>query len=185
MLRLCAAIALALSPLAAAADEFTDTLESALAAYRDGDVTAARQDLEYASKLLAAMKAESLAKFLPPAQPGWTRAEGDAGGMAASMGMFGGGTTASATYRRDAQELTITLVADSPMVSGIAAMLGGVASMGGGKPIRVQRTEFGMNGEDLQGVVEDKVLVSVGGNASLEDKTAYLEAMDLRALADF
>jgi hypothetical protein len=29
------------------------------------------------------------------------------------------------------------------------------------------------------------VLVSVGGTASVEDKTAFLEAMDLGALADF
>ena len=60
---------------AAAADEFTDTLEGALEAYRSGDISAAQQDLEYAGKLLTAMKSESLAKFLPAAPAGWKREE--------------------------------------------------------------------------------------------------------------
>ena len=37
------------------------------------------------------------------------------------MGMLGGGVTAAATYRKDAESFTITLVADSPMVSGLGA----------------------------------------------------------------
>jgi hypothetical protein len=179
------ALALVGAALPAAADEFTDTLESALSAYRDGDVDGARQDLEYGTKLLTAMKAETLAKFLPQPLAGWTRedaGDAEAGGM---MAMFGGGTTASATYRKGTEEMTITLVAGSPMVSGMAAMIGGLASMGGGKPVRIQRTEFGMNEGELQGVVDDKVLVTVSGNATIEDKTAHLEAMDFKALADF
>ena len=60
-----------------------------------------------------------------------------------------------------------------------------MAAIGGGKPIRIQRTEFTENDGDLQGVVDGKVMVSVGGNASVEDKTALLEAMDFEALADF
>ena len=81
--------------------------------------------------------------------------------------------------------LTITLVANSPMVSGIGAMITGMGAMTGGKPIRVQRTEFSMNEGELQGGVDGKVMISVGGNAGIEDKTAYLEAMDFDALADF
>jgi hypothetical protein len=179
-------LALAAATLPAAADEFTDTVESALSAYRDGDVEGARQDLEYATKLLTAMKAESLAEFLPPALAGWTREDaGDAAEAGGMMAMLGGGTTTAATYRKGDAEMTITLVAGSPMVSGMAAMIGGLASMGGGKPIRIQRTEFGVNEGELQGVVGGKVLVSVSGNASIEDKTAHLEAMDFKALADF
>jgi hypothetical protein len=181
-----AALALALFAGAAAADEFTDTLESALSAYRDGDVAAAQQDLDYAGKLLLAMKSESLATFLPAAPAGWTRGENpDAAEAGGFMGMFGGGTAASATYTGDGQEMTMTLIADSPMISGMAGMLSGLSAMGGGKPIRVQRTEFALNEQDLQGVVGGKVMVSVGGNAAIEDKTALIDAMDLKALAAF
>ena len=56
----------------------------------------AREDLDYAGKLLTAMKSEALAKFLPAALPGWTREEAAAEDAAAAggfMGMLGGGTT--------------------------------------------------------------------------------------------
>jgi hypothetical protein len=170
----------------ALADEFTDTLESALEAYRGGDVDAAQQDLDYAGKLLTAMKSESLARFLPAAPTGWTREEsGDGGDASGVMGMFGGGTAASATYRRGEAEMSLNLIANSPMITGMAGMLSGIAAMGGGKPMRIQRTEFALNEQDLQGVVGGKVMVSVGGNASVEDKTALIDSMDLGALADF
>jgi hypothetical protein len=170
---------------AAAADEFTDTLEGALDAYRAGDIGAAQQDLEYAGKLLTAMKSESLAKFLPPAPAGWTREEGGDGEAAGMMGMFGGGTVASATYRRGEETMELSLIANSPMITGMAGMLSGIAAMGGGKPMRIQRTEFALNEQDLQGVVGGKVMVSVGGDAPVEDKTALVDSMDLGALAEF
>jgi len=179
-------VAAGIAAVPAVADEFTDTLESAIKAYGDGDVAGAQQDVEYAGKLLTAMKAESLSKFLPPALAGWTREDqnaDDAGGM---MAMIGGGTTAGASYKKpDGTELTITLVANSPMVNGLAAMIGGMATVGGGKPIRIQRTEFANSDGEMQGVVNGKVMISVSGDATVEDKTAYLEAMDFKGLAEF
>ena len=182
-----AVLALALA-LPAAADEFTDTLESALEAYRAGDISGARADLDYAGKLLTSLKSEALAKFLPAALPGWTRGEAsdeDAAAAGGFMGMLGGGTSAAATYTKEAQSLTITLVADSPMVSGLGAMVSGMAGLTGGKPMRVQRTEFTDQDGSLQGVVNKRVMVSVSGDASVEDKKAFLEAMDFEALGEF
>ncbi len=175
---------LAFAP-AASADEFTDVVDGALEAYEQGDITVAREELDYAMKLLSDLKAQSLAGFLPEALPGWTRTEADAEGGGMAMAMLGGGTTAAASYTDGSRELTITLMANSPMVSGVGAMITGMASLGGGKPIRIQRTQFGVNGDEMQGVVDGDVLVSVSGDASVEDKTAYLEAMDLKALGDF
>ena len=75
------------------------------------------------------MKSEALAKLLPAAQPGWTReaAAEEEAGAGGFMGMLGGGTSAAATYRKGAESFTITLVADSPMVSGLGAMISGMA----------------------------------------------------------
>jgi hypothetical protein len=183
---LIAALALA-TALPAAADEFTDTIDSALSAYRDNDVKGARAELDYAIKLLDSMKSASLAKLLPAPLPGWTREEaadeGEGAGMA--MAMFGGGTAAAARYTDGTADMTITLVADSPMVSGFGAIMSGIAGAGGGKPIRIKRTQFTLNEGDLQGVVDNKVMVSVSGSASLEQKTAQIEAMDFEALGDF
>jgi len=187
MLRFLPAVLVAgLAVAPALADEFTDTLDSAITAYNHGDVAGAQQDVEYAGKLLTAMKAEGLAKFLPAAQDGWTRADQNVEEAGGVMAMIGGGTTTGATYKKaDGTEMTITLVANSPMVSGIAAMIGGMASMGGGKPMRIERTEFANNDGELQGVVDGKVMITVAGDATVEDKTAYLEAMDFKGLAEF
>jgi len=169
----------------AMADEFTDVVQSALEAYADGDITVAREELDYAMQLLTAMKADSLATFLPEPREGWTREAAEAEGAGPAMAMFGGGTAAAATYRRGAEEFTLTLLANSPMVSGIGAMVSGMASLGGSQTVRIQRTQFSVDGDEMQGVAGGKVLVSVSGNARVEDKTAHLEAMDFRALADF
>lgn len=182
LLGLCVLVA-----MPAMADDVTDTLESALKAYKEGDVEGATQDLSYATKLLASMKSERLAKFLPDALPGWTREAAEADEGAGLMGMLGAGTTTAATYTKGDEEMTITLVANSPMVSGIASMISGLAgaAAGGQKPLRIQRTKFQADGDTLQGVVGNKVMVSVEGSAPMEDKTAYLEAMDFKALSDF
>lgn len=169
----------------AAADEFTDVLESALEAYRDGDVVGARADVEYATKLLDARKAETLAAFLPAAPAGWTREEAEADGAGIAMAMFGGGTAAAATYRRADEQFTLTLVANSPMVSGMGAMVSSLAAVAGSGSRRIQRTEFAVSDGDLQGVVGGKVLVSADGTASLDDMAAVIDLMDLRALAEF
>jgi hypothetical protein len=172
------------APLAHA-DEFTDVVDSALKAYAEGDITVAMEELDYATKLLGDMKSASLGRYLPEALPGWTRAEASAEGTGMAMAMFGGGTSAAATYSNQDGDLTITLVANSPMVNTVGGMLTGMASLAGGKPIRVQRVQFIDNEGELQGVIDNRVLVSVSGAASLESKKAYLESMDFEALRDF
>jgi hypothetical protein len=181
-----AALAAALAAMPVSADEFTDVIDGALEAYGDGEITIAREELDYAIKLLAMMKSESLSGFLPEALPGWTKTKGDGGdGGGAAMAMLGGGTTASAEYSNGSNNVSMTLMADSPLVSGMAAMITGMASMGGGKPVRIQRTQFGINDDEMQGVVNKRVMVTLSGNASVEDKKAYLEMMDLKALGNF
>jgi hypothetical protein len=177
--------ALPLGALPVAADEFTDTLESALKAYRDGDVKAAGEDLSYATKLLGNQKAGALARFLPPAPSGWTREDEAPEDEGVGMAMLGGGTTVAATYSNGASEAKISLLADSPMVGSLGAMLGGLASITGAKPIRIQRVEFTESDGELRGLVDNHVLVTVSGDATTEDKRALLEAMDLGGLKDY
>lgn len=177
------ALMLVAQPLAA--DEFEEVLGSALDAYRDGDLTIVREELDYALQLLAGMRAESLADFLPPAQDGWEREEVDTQGGAAALGMFGGGTVASATYRRGDDEFTLTIMADSPMVSGMAAMFSGMAGMGGNRAVRIQRQQFAVGEEEVQGVVGGKLLVQAEGRVPTDVMVAHIEAMDLGALANY
>jgi hypothetical protein len=167
-----------------AADEFTDVVEEALRAYRAGDVDAAREELDYAVKLLSEAKAASLSGFLPDA-PGWTKEAAEGAGAGFAMAMLGGGSAAAATYRRGAEEFTLTLVANSPMVGGIAAMVGGMSSLAGAETRRIQRTQFAVGDGQLQGVVDGRVLVTAAGAAPVDAMVSVIELIDFRALAAF
>ena len=82
--------------LPAAADEISDTLQSALDAYSKGDAAYALEELDYARQLLLELKTEALARFLPEAPEGWTREINSE--MNAGLAMMGGGTGAEASY---------------------------------------------------------------------------------------
>jgi hypothetical protein len=61
----------------ALADDITDALNAAIAAYEAGDLQDARAEIAYATQLLNDLQAEGLAGFLPAALPGWTREVSD------------------------------------------------------------------------------------------------------------
>jgi hypothetical protein len=179
-----ALVALTIAVQPAAADEFEAVVDEALQAYRDGELTIAREELTYALQLLTGMRAETLADFLPAPLDGWRRDDPDIQGTQA-MAMFGGGTAASATYRRNGDEFTLTLTADSPMVSGMAAMFTGMAGMQGGRSVRIQRHQFSVGEGEVTGVVGGAVLVQAQGRVPTDAMVAHVEAMDLGALANY
>lgn len=180
-----AALLLAASLQPLWADEFEDVVGDALDAYREGDVTVAREELSYAMGLLTRMKAEELASFLPEPLPGWERELEDPASSGMAMSMFGGGTAATANYRRGDDDFTLSLMADSPMVSGMAAMFSSMASVAGTRSARIQRQQFAIEDGEMQGVIGGKVLVQASGSAPIEDMQAHIEKMDLGALADY
>jgi hypothetical protein len=102
-----------------------------------------------------------------------------------ALTMVGGGAAAAATTRRAAAEFTLPLLANSPLVSGIAAMVSGMSSIAGSETRRINRTTFSISDGEMQGVVGGKVLVSASGTASADDMAAVIEQIDFRALGDF
>jgi hypothetical protein len=180
-LMLCTALAAAPAP--SFADEFTETVEGALEAYRAGDVDAAREDLDYAVKILAGAKAGALAALLPEPAAGWRREQGE--DATAAMAMFGGGVSASAVYRRGEEDFTLTLLADSPMVSSIGAMMGGLAAVPDVTTRRIERETFAVTDGQIQGVIDDRVLVTAEGSAPVEAMFEAIERLDFKGLKDF
>ena len=59
-------------PLPAAADDITDALTSAIAAYEQGEITDALDEMAYAEQLLQRLQAQGLTAFLPEPLDGWT-----------------------------------------------------------------------------------------------------------------
>ena len=165
----------------ARADEVTDTLNSALEAYEEGDIRYALEELEFAKQLLVAMKTDALAGFLPEPPAGYSREISD--DMNAGLAMMGGGSGAEATYSNGSDEFTITILADSPMM----AMMGGMISNAGVMGLevrRVGRQKFAVQDGDLFGLVGGRILVQATGD-DLDFLVEVLKTMDFKGLKNF
>jgi len=97
------------------ADEITDQIDTARKAYESGELRTAVETLNFAVTKIQEQMTANLVKLLPEPLPGWTAdaPESQAGGMAAMIT----GTTLTRTYRReDGTEITLSLMADSPLM---------------------------------------------------------------------
>ncbi|WP_296765919.1 hypothetical protein [Sediminimonas sp.] len=172
---------MAATPLAA--DEITDALESARDAYEAGDIQYAIEELDFAKQRLAALKTDELAQFLPPAPEGWERRlDSEIGG---AMAMMGGGSGAEAEYTPagEGAGYTITMMADSPMIAAVAAMMSN-AGMMGVQVERVGRQKFIVQDGEVTGLVANRILIKAAG-ADPDTLLAALEQIDYRALGRF
>lgn len=170
----------------AVADDFEDSLEAALEAYQAGDITAAKEEIDFAAQLLNQIKTASLSAFLPEAMEGWERMDGDSS-EAATMAAFGGGQMASATYTKDDARIDIQIMANNQMVTALGAMFSNPALMGAaGKVKRIARQKVVVTPDgELQAMVDKRIMVQLSGPGPVEDKEAYFEMIDFKALKDF
>ncbi|NYS25571.1 hypothetical protein HUK65_11255 [Rhodobacteraceae bacterium 2376] len=169
----------------AAADPFMAALETALEAYQDGDLQYAEDELAEAQRILAEMKAQGLAAFLPDPPEGWSR-EIDTDAAAGMMGFMGGGVMAKATYSGPSDSFELTLMADNPMVAQLAMMLGNSAMIAqmGGQLERINRTRFLREDRSLRAIIGNRILVTAEG-ADSDVMIPVLEGMDFRAMESF
>jgi len=170
---------LAAGPLSA--DEITEALQSAIEAYEEGDTQYALEELDYAKQLLMAQKTDALVEFLPAAPEGWSREVNTE--MNAGLAMMGGGTGAEATYEGEGQRITVTVMADNPMVSGMAGMISNAALLGA-KIERLGREKFMVQDGEVNGLIDKRILVKAEGG-EVETMLALLETMDFRGLKRF
>ena len=180
------ALAIAVTTLIAApaalADDVTDAIAEASAAYAEGDLAYAKESLDFASQLIGQMNTQSLATLLPEPLDGWEAGEVETETMGAAL--FGGGSTTTRTYTKGNEAVTVQYIANSPMVAQMAGMFS-AAAMAGGKLIRLGRQKA-MVDEDggIQFVVDNKVMVQIDGSASADAMLAYAKAIDIKALKD-
>lgn len=172
----------ALLPLPALADDITDALNAAIAAYEAGDIQDARAEIAYATQLLNDLQSEGLSAFLPEALPGWTRTVSE--DPATGLGFMGGGSAAEAEYSGPGGSFTIVMLADNPMVGAMAGMLGNATVMATmGRIERINGESFLSANDELSGLIGGRVLVQASG-ATVADMGAHLEQVDFDALAD-
>lgn len=168
-------------PTVAVADDVTETLQSALTAYEEGDIQYALEELEFAKQLMQSMKTADLAKFLPEAPDGWEREVSTE--MNHGLAILGGGAGAEATYSNDTYVFTITIMADNPMVGALSGMMASAGLMGM-KLERVGRMKYLNQDGEMSGIVDGRILIQASG-ADPEIMKPLLEQIDHRALEDF
>ena len=179
-----AAVALLAFTAPAAADEVEEALQFALEAYQAGDLNAAKEELDFASQLIAQMKAAGLSAFLPQPLEGWTRRDEENSGQA--MG-FMGGSMAKSTYVNGNENVEIQLMANNQMVAAMAGLFNNPAMMGAqGTVKRIERQKVLINQSgELQALIDNRILVQISGRAPVEVKEAYFAAIDFKGLEDF
>jgi hypothetical protein len=172
-----AAFCLLAAPLAA--DEVTDTLHSAIEAYEAGDMQYALEEAQFAVQKMAALKTAGFAALLPEPQDGWTREMSDSGNAMAMA--FGGGTMVEASYTKDGESFTISMIADSPMIASMGAMFANPALMQG-ELVRVGREKFVQKDDEITGLIANRILIQARGPET-EAMLAHLKTLDFKALA--
>lgn len=173
------------------ADDVTDSIQEATAAYESGDIATAVDSLNYAVQLLQQMKGASLAELLPEPLDGWSAEDAESASVGAAM--FGGGLTAERSYRKDKSAVDIQIVTDSPMLQGMMAMFSNpmFAASSGGKMTKINgqkvilKYDQGSKDGEVQIMVKNRYMVTVSGdNVSEDELKAYVEAMDFTKFAD-
>lgn len=176
--------ALAVSALlvtGARADDISDALNEAKAAYDGGDISGTKRALEIASQLVAQKQAEGLSKLLPAAPAGWTAENTD--NNASITAVFGGGVTAERRYARDGKTIQLTLMANSPLLGSMAAMFTNPQILGGmGKVFRVKGRIGVMTDDNEIQLALGKTFVTISGTAAEADKRALLDLVDVAAV---
>src|SRR5271166_2952045 len=188
-MRLCCWIAVLLLFVTVAsvahADDVTDQINEALKAYQNHDTQTAIAALDAATNLLRQSRADALKKLLPAPPPGWTADAAES--TAVSVAMLGGGVTASRVYHNAIQRVEVQLVADSPMLQTVAALIASpLGAIGGMKTVVIggRRMSYTENDHSYMTLVADKVIVRVEGNADTPDATlkSFIALIDYGAI---
>ncbi len=172
----------------AGADDVEEQIRLGLDSYRQGDYKAAIDDLNFAVAQIREKLNAQQATLLPEPLEGWTASETEHN--TAAMSMLGGGAHLTRTYRRGDESVEITIMAGSPMVSSLLAMINNPMMLSGNpnmKPYRFKRIR-GVR-EETRGDI--KITLALGGQimvqlagrgAGEESLESYLAVLDFEEI---
>ncbi len=190
---LTAAILCSLVSTAAYADEISDQITAGLEAYKEQDYKTALEELKFVTAQIQQLNQDEMQKLLPQPLEGWTEKEGNNRDNQVAMSMMGGGTTMKKEFQRGKERVTVSVLANSPMMQMMTMMMKNPAMMAGQKntkPYRYKKAK-GMIKKDkkkteISLVLAGQILVQVTGK-KLEDEAVlkqYLEQLDFAKLKD-
>ena len=170
------------------ADELSDSLAKAQALYAQGKYTEAIAELNFAIAQIQTKQMEQYETLFPVALPTWTadKIESQAG-----MAIMGGGISLSRYYHNEAgANVSVSIVSDSPMMSGMLMAMGNPLMLGGKKVVTIKGEKAVDDWDNdsksgkLQLIVDSRVLITIDGNSleKKEDLLAYANAIDFAKL---
>lgn len=164
------------------ADDVEDAVSEAMEAYKNKDYKGATEALDFATTLIRQKKGNVLEGYLPLPLNGWTAEEAES--AAAGTAMFGGGVNASRTYTKGDKRVTVSLITDSPMLSGVMMMMGNPMFAGseGGKLQRIKGQKAMVKEGEITMTVSN-TLVTINGNANEADLIEYAKGVDVDGLS--
>lgn len=168
----------------ALADDIRDAIEEARRAYQANDMAAAKAALDVASQLIAQRSASGLARFLPAAPAGWRADEAETDASAAAM--FGGGLIAKRRYSNGQRDVTVQVLANSPVIAQLSPMFGNAQLLGAmGRVFRFKGKTAVIGRDGNIQVLLGRTLISIEGSGTEAEKRALLEAIDIAAVEAF
>ncbi len=165
------------------ADDVTDQINEALAAYARKDMPTAIAGLEAATSLMRQKRADAYGLLLPAPPKGWTADAVET--ISSGMAMVGG-AGASREYHKGGSTVKMSILSDSPLLqvmttfatSGFAAMAGARTQI-----INGRRTIYMKDDGSFTAIVADRVLVRVEGQGQPEDVLKqFLTSIDFAAV---
>jgi hypothetical protein len=174
----------AVSPPPVWADDVTNQINEALSAYGRKDLPTAIAGLEAALNLMRQGRADAYGALLPAAIRGWTA--DDVETISAGVAMIGGGTGASRKYHKGDDIVTVSILADSPLLQAMSTLASsGLAAMTGMRTqiVNGHRTLYMKDDGAFTTFIGDRVLVRVEGKGLPEDTLKqFLNAVDFAAV---
>lgn len=151
------------------ADDVLNSLERAKRLYEQGNYSQAVSELQFTAGLIQDRQMDHYKIILPEPPSGWT---GDKAQVSRGTGLgVGGGITVSRSYHRsDGQSVTVEGVTDSPLVAGLAMILGNPLLMGNNRLVMVNGEkaieEWDQNSGSgkLQIIIHNRMLVTISGS---------------------
>jgi hypothetical protein len=182
---LAASAILLLSPAVSRADDVTDKISEAAAAYQRADLPAAIAALDAAAGQLRQKRADALISLLPLPPPGWTADPTETSSLNAEM--LGGGTSATRIYHNGDQQVTVQITTDAPMLQGLAALVNGpLAASTGIKAVQVGGRSIAYTESDngYMALIADKIIVKVDGGKQVPEPVlrSFVAIIDFDAI---
>ncbi len=171
------------------ADEVTGQIQAGVEAYQQQDYQLAVDELNYAVAQIQEKLNAANSTLLPEPLPGWTADAVE--NTSAAMAMMGGGTNMERSYYRNGETVNISIIANSPMLSGMMAMFTNPMVMSSNpnmKPYRYKRhkgvKEVDGGNTRITLIMKGLVMIKVEGARLKDEKMLeqYLEAMDLKRI---